>query len=145
MSQQSGKNSIKAEDRMTETETVIQPVKKWVEKDEESSDEEKERRRGEREELVDSCWSVYFEHIALLQMFSSTHRKRKREKGKEGGRSNKGMWATGASVAVARSDSSWCILWLAHSKRFVVGNQEWVVGMRRENTGNKHQAKLGIH
>lgn len=67
---------------MTETGTVTQLVKKWVEKEEESSDEGRERWRGEREELVDSCWSVYFEHIALLQMFSSTHRKREREKGK---------------------------------------------------------------
>ena len=31
---------------------------------------------GKRQELVDSCCFVYFEDIALLQMFSSTQRKR---------------------------------------------------------------------
>ncbi len=39
----------------------------------------KEERAGERQELVDSCWSVYFEDITLLQMFSSTQRKRERK------------------------------------------------------------------
>lgn len=71
---------------MTETETVTQPVKKWVEK---KGDEGRERWRGEREELVDSCWPVYFEHIALLQMFSSTHRKGERER--KGRRSDRRM------------------------------------------------------
>lgn len=42
----------------------------------------KEQRDGERRELVDSCWSVYFEDITFLQMFSGTQRKKgDRERG----------------------------------------------------------------
>lgn len=34
--------------------------------------------KGERQKLVDSCWSVYSENITVPQMFSSTQRKRER-------------------------------------------------------------------
>lgn len=90
MSQQT-RNQQRGGDRMTETETVTQPVKQRREKyKEEASDEGRERWRGERQELVDSCWSVYFDDIALLQMFSSTQRKREREREREG--QGRRMW-----------------------------------------------------
>ncbi len=44
----------------------------------------KEERDGERRELVDSCWSVYFEDITLLQMFSGTQRKKGGEREGQG-------------------------------------------------------------
>lgn len=94
----------------------------------------------ERQELEDSCWSVYSKDIPLLQMFSSTQRKMEREREREG-QGWRRMWVIGGLAEFARLDSSWCVLWLALSKGFMVSNRQSVVGMpchgiRQETPGS---------
>ncbi len=90
----------------------------------------KEERDGEGNKRS-WCTAVglFTSRISLFSRCVAAHRGKGREREGQGRRSNRRMWVIGGSVAAARLDSSWCILWLALSKRYVVGDLETVVGM----------------
>lgn len=92
----------------------------------------KEEKDGEGKDR--SWWTdvgLFTSRISLFSRCLAAHRGKGRKGEGQGRRreSHRRMWVIGGLVAVARLDSSWCILWLAHSKCYVVGNQESVVGM----------------
>lgn len=93
---------------------------------------------------MDRCWSVYFEDIALLQMFSSTQRKR--EKGRRAGAKERepqkdvSDWRFGGGCQVGLI----MVYFMTCTFKVLRGWQPGVSGrnaLSRDNTGNKHQAQ----
>lgn len=128
--------------RMTETENVTQPVKKWKRN---ISDDEGREWDGEGKDR--SWWTavgLFTPRICLFSRCLAAHRGKWGEGEKERQREGQGrrrMWVIGGLAEFARLDSSWCVLWLALSKGFAVSNRQSVVGMpchgiRQETPGS---------
>lgn len=89
-----------------------------------------------------SCWSVYFEDIALLQMCSSTQRKRERERRAGAKEQQKDVsdrrFGGGCQVGLIM------VYFMTRTFKALRGRRPGDSGrnaLSRDNTGNKHKAQ----